>query len=376
VSGDGPTVTWPQALAWRMQRHYLDPVGAASAVEIVRRLCGVQAQVASSADQAVRVRQQNAVAGAVAKALADGRLVKTWAMRGTLHLLAPEDSGDYLALMAHGRWWETPRWQRYFGVSAAQMEKLREVVRDTLGKDSMTREELVAAVTRRRGFGHVGDALRSGWGTILKPLAWQGDIVFGPSRGTRVTFMQPAVASAAWAGVPSVQEAAPRAILAYLGAYGPATIDNFSAWLSRGTIAKRELRSWFADLGDRIAEVDVGGEPRYVRTDDVGDLLTARPTDALRLLPGFDQWVLGPGTDDSNVLPAAHRRAVSRQSGWIAPIVVAGGVVAGTWEAAKGRVTVSWFAGTGHVPRGALAREMRRLSPVLGDVELEVVSAP
>ena len=56
-----------------------------------------------------------------------------------------------------------------------------------------------------------------------------------------------------------------------------------------------------------------------------------RPTAALRLLPGFDQWVLGPGTDATSVIAAARRSAVSRTAGWIAPVVLRGGRVAGTW---------------------------------------------
>ena len=46
-------------------------------------------------------------------------------------------------------------------------------------------------MTAKHGLEHVGDALRSGWGTLLKPLAWQGDMCFGPNRGSRVTFMRP-----------------------------------------------------------------------------------------------------------------------------------------------------------------------------------------
>ena len=86
-------VTWPQALAWRLERHMLRPLGNGAAEDVVRRLCGVQAQVASSADLAVRLRQKRSHAGEVARALAEGRLIKTWAMRGTLHLFTPEDAG-------------------------------------------------------------------------------------------------------------------------------------------------------------------------------------------------------------------------------------------------------------------------------------------
>jgi hypothetical protein len=53
-------VGWRQALAWRMRRQLLDPVGSLSVSEVVRRLCGVQAQVVSSAELAGRAYGQPA----------------------------------------------------------------------------------------------------------------------------------------------------------------------------------------------------------------------------------------------------------------------------------------------------------------------------
>ncbi|MGH2452901.1 MAG: DNA glycosylase AlkZ-like family protein, partial [bacterium] len=169
-------LTWRHVLAWRMRRHFLDPIGQWSVPEVVRRLCGVQAQVASSAELALRVRRKASRRGEVARALTEGRLIKTWAMRGALHLLTPEDAGAFLSLMASGRSWERPSWQRYFGVTPKQLDALRQAVREALDGRVLTRDELVAAVIAQRGLGHVGDALRSGWGTLLKPLAWQGDL--------------------------------------------------------------------------------------------------------------------------------------------------------------------------------------------------------
>src|SRR5438093_2482972 len=226
-----------------MRRHFLDPIGKGSVPDVVRRLCGVQAQVASSAELAVRVRRDASRPGEVARALADGRLIKTWAMRGALHLLTPEDAGAFLSLIASGRSWERPSWQRYFGMTSKHWEALRLAVREALDGRPLTREELVAAVTAKRGLGHIGEELRSGWGTLLKPLAWQGDLCFGPSRGSRVTFMRPDVASSRWAGVLDADEAAPIVIVAYFGAYGPATIENFRNWLSRGRIGARQIRA-------------------------------------------------------------------------------------------------------------------------------------
>jgi hypothetical protein len=356
-----------QALAWRMRRHLLDPVGTQPVAGVVRRLCGVQAQVASSAELAIRVRLTASRRGEVARALAAGRLVKTWAMRGALHLLTPEEGGAFLSLMASARTWERPSWQKYFGLTPKQMEALHVAVRDALA-DGMpvTREELVAAVVARRGLRHVGAGLASGWGTLLKPLAWQGDLVYGPSRGTRVTFMRPEAASARWAGVPDPDEAAPVAIAAYLGAHGPATVEAFGNWLSGGWFGKRQLRAWFGRLGDDLAEVDVDGERAHVLAEHLDELAATKPTTAVRLLPGFDQYVLGPGTKDGHVVPAERRADVSRQAGWISPVVVAGGVVRGTWELDGDRVRIDWFAELGRPPRTALKAEVTRLSSILG----------
>jgi hypothetical protein len=175
-----------------------------------------------------------------------------------------------------------------------------------------------------------------------------------------------------WAGVPDPDEAAPIVILAYLAAYGPASPGNVRNWLARGRIGARQLRTWFATLGDQVAEVEVGGEPAYVRAEDLDELVAARSTSVVRLLPGFDQYVLGPGTDDGHVVPAARRAAVSRQAGWISPVVVAGGAVSGTWDLSGDLVRVAWFRGAGRMPRHALDEEVRRLSSIL-DRDLHAV---
>jgi DNA glycosylase AlkZ-like len=356
-------VTWPQALAWRMRRHQLDPIGSLPVPGVVRRLCGVQAQVASAADLAVRIRRADSRAGEVTRALATGRLIKTWAMRGTLHLLAPEDGGAFLSLIAAGRSWEPRNGRTFEGLSASELGALYDAVRDSLDGAVLTREELITAVTGRRRLRHVGEALASKWGTLLKPLAWQGELCFGPSRGTRVTFTRPDRASTRWAGLPDPEAAAPLAIAAYLGAYGPATVDAFTSWLGAG---RRRLRRSFTEMGDRLAEVKVDGAHAYVLAEDADELAVTKPTRAVRLLGAFDQYVLGPGTADVHVVPSARRAAVSTRSGWIQPVVVAGGPVRGTWSVSEDRVHVAWFHESGRPPRGALTDEVARLSAVMG----------
>jgi hypothetical protein len=358
-------VTWQQALAWRMRRQLLDPIGPVSVHDVVRRLCGVQAQVASSAELAVRVRRLSSRPGEISRALSEGRLIKTWAMRGTLHLLTPEDGGALLSLLAAGRSWERPSWVRWFGLGPKEMESLRAVVREALDGTVLTREQLVDAVTGRPDLGHVGEELRSGWGTLLKPLAWQGDLCFGPMRGSRVTFMRPDQASGQWAGVPEPDEAAPAAIVAYFTAYGPATAESFRNFMARGRISVRQLRTWFAAVGDRLVEVEVDRERELLLADDLEELAATKPAGTVRLLPGFDQFVMGPGTDDPHVIPDGRRSAVSKQSSWIAPVVVQGGVVRGTWELDGDSARISWFAECGSPPNEGLDEEVARLSSIL-----------
>ena len=180
--------------------------------------------------------------------------------------------------------------------------------------------------------------------------------------GTRVTFMRPDQASRRWAGIPDPEVAGPMVATAYVRSYGPATVAGFRRWLRRH---RKRARDLFKGLGDTLASVDVGGEPAYILSEDLGDLVATKASWTVRLLGGFDQWVLGPGTDDPHVIAPPRRAAVSKQSGWIAPIVVAGGVVSGTWELDGDAVRVAWFREAGKPPRGRLEAEVKRLGATL-----------
>jgi hypothetical protein len=356
------SISWSQALAWRMRRQLLDPIGTESVVGVVGRLGAVPAQSDASAELAVRSRRQRSRSGEVARALVEGLIIKTFAFRGATHLLTPEDGGAYLALRAASRMWELPSWQSFYGLTPADWPALRSAVRDALADGPVTREELAAAITARPTFRHLGFAFADGAGTLLKPLAWLGDMSFGPPRDGHASF-QRLDSNPRWAGIPDLDEAGTRAVEAYFRTYGPATPEHLHYWLGDGLGAGRKrIRSWLAGLGDRLVAVDVDGEPAYVLREDLADLAATPPTSAVRLLPGYDQWVLGPGTADAHVVPPARRRLVSRQ----ANLVVAGGVVSGTWSLTDDQIVITWFAEAGAAPHDALADEVARLGPILG----------
>jgi hypothetical protein len=101
--------------------------------------------------------------------------------------------------------------------------------------------------------------------------------------------------------------AAPAAIAAYLGAYGPSTPEVFDTWLLRNALKKATLRGWFAGMGDQLTKVDVEGQEAYILSEHADDLARTRASRSVRLLGAFDQYVLGPGTGDPQILPAEHR---------------------------------------------------------------------
>ncbi|MEH1016694.1 winged helix DNA-binding domain-containing protein [Micromonospora sp. CPCC 206060] len=396
-------LTADRVLAWRLRRHLLHrPTGTGvdadpDGVSVVARLCGVQAQVASAAAQAVAARQAHPAPGTVTAALADRRLLRTWAMRGTLHLLTTADAPAYLSLLAAARTWEKGAWQRTF-VTVRQLDAIAEATYAALDGRILTREELAAEIVERTGDAGLADPLASGWGAVLKPLAWQGLLINGPTRTTerdggptrttdpvngptrtvepasgrgragRVTFTRPDTYLPDWSGLPDPAVAATTVVPAYLGAYGPATPETFDAWLCRGATRKATLRSWFAELVStgELVTVAVDGEPAYARAADVDDIATAVPVDGVRLLPAFDQWILGPGTKDTMIIPAGRRSSVSLAAGWIAPTVVHQGRVVGTWTPRDGVPEVTLWPESPPVPAEQIEAEVARLQTYLG----------
>ncbi|RKS68673.1 winged helix DNA-binding protein [Actinomadura pelletieri DSM 43383] len=357
-------MTWAQVLAWRMRRQFIERAGDASVVEVARRLAGVQAQVASSAEFAIAVRQAAPEAGAVRRALIDERtLVKTWAMRGTLHLLPADEAAAYLVLCAAVRHWEKPVWQRNFGATPADLEAMAEAATGALANGAtVTREELTEAIVDETGSRHLAEILNSGWGTVLKPLAWWGVLCHGPAQGTRVTFTSPQRWLPGWSGLPPLEDAARTAIHTFLGAHGPATPDMFDNWLMRKMNRKRDVKSWFAAAEDGLSTIEVDGVPMYLLDEHRDELLATEPSASVRLLGAFDQYVLGAGTGATYLVPPERRKEVSRAAGWISPVVLYQGRVAGVWETKDDDVAVTPFE---DIPAAPLKDALSRVKPLL-----------
>lgn len=361
MTSNDVSVTWRQALAWRLERHLLDPIGDESPAGVVRRLGAVLSMDEALAELAVRTRRRASQPGELRQALVEGSLIKAFAFRGAVHYLTPEEGGDLLALRAAGRQWELRSWVEHYRLAPEDWPDFRATVRAALGAGPLTLPELADALAAEPDYRHLKPILDADGWTLVKALTWQGDMSLAPSRDGKATF-QRLDTNPRWAGIPDLDVAGPRAITAYLRSYGPATVDHVHHWFGDGLSAGRKrIDGWLARLGDDLVPVDVEGTTALVVREDVESLLAATPSEAVRLLPGHDQWVMGPGTKEQAVVPPTLRESVTRK----ANLVIAGGVVAGTWARKGDEVTISWYDGRPR-PDATLAEQVDRLGELLG----------
>lgn len=362
------SVTWAQAAAWRMAQHHLvERAPAAALLAVAGGICGAQAQVLSSAELALWARAEGLPPDAVARALWEERtLVKTWAMRGTLHLLPAAEYPLWQAALSTYRHYLTGAWFRYFGVSADDVEQLLAAIGVALDGRQLTRDELAAEVVRITGSEKFGEKLRESWGALLKPAAYRGLLCFAPNAGQNVRFTRPDHWLPVWHEV-APEQALSEVARRFLAAYGPATRDDFGRWWATPAANAEKL---IKGLGDEVAAVEVEGAPAWLLAAHVEELRRAEPPGVVRLLPAFDPYVLGASRHLSRLLPGPFESRVSRAQGWISPVLLVNGCIAGVWQhEQKGkrvRVSIEPFTPQPDWVTSAAEAEAERLSAFLG----------
>ena len=365
---------WAQVMAWRAARHHLDErVPAKAMLEVVAEIAGLHAQVMSSAELTLAARVEGIEPDDVRRALWEERsLVKTWAMRGTLHLLPAAEFPLWQAALSTRRNWEAGAWQRAF-VPLAELERLNDAVAQALDGTLLTREELADRVGELTGSVELGDKLRESWGALLKPAAALGRLCFAPNKGQQVRFTRPDTWLGGWTDHDPDQAVA-QVTRRFLAASGPVTREDFARWWGIPSPARggRLLEG----LGEQVARVEVEGTAAYVLAADLPGLAEAGGSRAVRLLPAFDQYVVTATLQAERLMPGPFKARVYRPQGWLSPVLLVGGRMDGTWrQEAKGRrllVTIEPF--TGPPPawaRRAAEAEAERLAAFSGG-ELEL----
>lgn len=328
IPGDD-TVRRLRARAQRLDR------GAADATPygILRHLCGIPAQWMPSTPLVLRARTAGGDGAALDRARRDQRsVVRTWAMRGTLHLLAADDVAWVVGLLgAIADAADRPR-RLQLGLDDDASERGAAAVAHILEtRGPSTRAEIVDALADRD---IVLDPKSQAPPHLLSHAARIGLICFGPDRDDgEPTYVR----TEDWIG--PQRPADPDRALAelarrYLGAFGPAGIGDLAAWSGAG---RQRARRALELIADELTQVRAAGADMWM-PKSVPTAPDASPT---RLLPLFDPYLLGYASRDL-VLAREHAKQVQRGGGYIRPTLLWDDRVAATWSQQRrgGRLAV------------------------------------
>ncbi|HEX2626691.1 MAG TPA: winged helix DNA-binding domain-containing protein, partial [Candidatus Limnocylindrales bacterium] len=311
-----------RVLAWRLDRQLLGREKATTPAEVARRLIGVQAQVTSSAALSIALRSKRprgtaAPVEATTRALLDRSIVRSWAMRGTLHLFAADDVPLIEAALKGREMWRRPAWLRWFGMTEPEMEALIEAIGEILDDGvPRTRAELAAIVEDRLG-PDAGRHLLGSWGSVLKIASDRHYLVQSAEADAGVRFVRASRWITGWRDHDSAG-ASRELIRRFLAAYGPASLKEAQGWWG-GTLDV--VRPAFAELGEEAVEVEVDGRRHHILRDDVAAIDATRPRPrAVTFVGGFDPLLVARGIR-RQFLPDQFLHRVSRTAGWISPSV-------------------------------------------------------
>jgi len=367
----GINLSKAQVNSWRLSRHHLGRRARKGDIEkVVSDLCGVQAQVLSYAALAVWARVEDITMRDVQDALWKHRsLVKTWCMRGTLHLIPASELPVYVAArkttMVVKPDWLTPE------IDVEERKRIVHAIREALDGRVLTRQQLAEAVVERLGMSaSVRKRMLSGWGNLLHPAAERGYLCFGPSEGSKVTFVRPDQWIGRW-DEPKGREAWTTLLGRFFSTYGPANHSDIGhLWGLRPDRAKKMTDY----LAEGLEKVEFNGQKRWVRRRDVEGILNAENVHSVKLLPSWDCYVMFYHPRELFVAQN-HRARVFRKLEGNAPVLLVDGVAGGVWEQRrKGSITevrVQPFTSLTSVQRQIVREEAASLAEFMG-TRLEV----
>ncbi len=295
---------------------------------IVKELCGIQAQDAHAAPLALRARSVGLVADDVEQARVQERsIIRTWAQRGTLHLLATEDLGWLLLLFGPVFIAASQRRRIELGLDEDTCARGIGIVRGVLANQGpLTRAELVEQLAIH-GVRIEGQARPH----LLHRAALEGVLCFGPDRGREPTY----VLLSDWVEQEhTLPEAVAYTELArrYLAAYGPATPEDLATWSG---LPMSKLRAAWQRITDQLMEVEVSDSPAWMlRTCAVWLDEEPIPSPIVHLLPSFDIYLLGYRNRDL-IVPSQFAKRINAGGGMLHPTLLVDGRVVGTWKSER-----------------------------------------
>ncbi|MFN8184169.1 MAG: winged helix DNA-binding domain-containing protein [Candidatus Nanopelagicales bacterium] len=345
-------VTAGDVVAARLANLRLSVPGG-SAAEVADWCGALQAQDLSSGKWSLGVRMPGATEADVDEALATGAVLRTWPMRGTIHIVHPANAhwmldltGRRALLGLQARW-------DYLGLDQATVERAADVLGVALAGKRMTRAQCLATLD---GAGVDVAGQRSYH--LLWYAAQTGVTCIGPNEGSEQTF----VLLDDWAKdprTPTRDEALALLARMYFQSHGPASRADFQRWTGlTATDAKKAV------AGADLATLRLDGQELLTVIGETPD------PPRMLLLPGFDEFMLGYKDRSLFMAPEHLRRVVPGGNGMFKATVVERGRVIGTWQrklmAKSVRLTVSGFAPLKPAQRADVTAPAERYAAYLG----------
>ncbi|WP_308796233.1 winged helix DNA-binding domain-containing protein [Agromyces silvae] len=308
--------------AERLRSHGLH-TGMPSIVAAVERIGAMQAQDFGAARWALGVRVPGSVEADVDAAFAARRIVRTWPLRGTLHIMAAERLREVLALTGPRIHQKDARRRRELELDDDVAGLARHIAERELALGPRTRDQLQAA-WEAAGIATGG---QRGY-HLLAWLALDAVICLGPAEGRDQRF----VLVEDWLPASPRRErdeALATLITSYFRGHGPATVRD-AAWWSGLTLT--DVRTAVAAAGDALTAFD---DERLcaVDTADVEGASSTAPRASGRFaLPAFDEYFLGYADRSPVCDPGYAGRVVPGGNGVFQAILVDAGRVVGLWR--------------------------------------------
>jgi len=336
------TITTEMLTRLHLQNHFLlQQAEKDDLVNVVGDVCGLHSQLPLTPYFMLWNRIEDFEPEMLDDALyREKSLVKTWFMRGTLHVIPSEDLPVYHHALKrmwfehHGRYMNEPGWP-----SRGEREKLfYPKIRVALAEKPLRRKELNDKVRLLLGDKFQPYArIFSAWGGILKETSYLGLTVHAEPCGKESCFAR-LDKWLQWINLGGITESAAisKLLLKYLHCYGPASAQDFACWSG---LLTSETNDAIESNQRELKEVQLqeSGKRLWMLKKDFKVLqkIDLEEKVPVRLLPKYDSYLMGH-KDRTRIIKEELLRKVYRPVvGEVAATLIVNGRIAGTWTSKK-----------------------------------------
>lgn len=326
-------------------------------VEVVRSLCGVNAQSRPAMMLSLRSRIKGLDMTDIIKTVEKKRaLVRTWAMRGTIHLLDSEDLSWIVSLLGPAIIAKGRGRRLELGLNDEILAKsLGEI--PTILKDGKP-------LTRGVDIDRTGQAPYH----LIAYAALKGLLCMGPDRPNG----DPTYGLVdGWTGKQKSftrEQALAELTYRYLRGYGPAGPKDLAAW--SGLSLADAKKGWeLVRKKETLKELKVEERTLWSLETQFKSLNELAHVDTtVNLLPAFDAFILGY-SDREYLVPDQYQKEVYH-GGQTVPVVLVNGLAAGVWryerQGKKLNVKISPFGSLDRTVKGLIEEEVEDIGRFFG----------